>query len=332
MTRRRGASIPPRATGPVATAPLDRLPSSVSGAGRLHGSPADHPAVETAPVYGSRDALALVWPDLDRRPVLIATDFDGTVSHIVMDPWGAQILPAARRALRRLAGTPGVTVAVLSGRTARDAASRARIGGAIYLGDHGLERGVLGRGARAESVDVTLDAAYAPYAADAERVAAAVAARIAEPWLVVELKGPTFTFHFRSAPDIGRAGVRIAEAVDEADPGHRFERFRGRRAFELRPPGATAKGDAMRELLDEVRPGLAFALGDDRSDAQAFAVLREAREAGRVRGLAVGVHAHAELQLEVAEGSDIVLASPNEAAAFLSVLARRLAGSGMGHT
>jgi trehalose 6-phosphate phosphatase len=327
VTRGRGESIPPRATGPVATAPLDRLPLSVSGPGRLHGSAGGRLHGETAPVYGSRDALALVWPDLDRRPALIATDFDGTVSHIVMDPWGAQILPAARRALRRLAGTPGVTVAVLSGRTARDAASRARIGGAIYLGDHGLERGVLRRGARAESVGVTLDAAYAPYAADAECVAAAVAARIAEPWLVVELKGPTLTFHFRSAPDIGHAGTRIAEAVEEADPGHRFERFRGRRAFELRPPGATAKGDAMRELLDEVKPGLAFAMGDDRSDAQAFAVLREAREGGRVRGLAVGVHAHAELQLEVAEGADIVLASPKEAAAFLSGLARRLGGS-----
>ena len=328
MTRGRGASIVPRATGPVATAPLDRLPSNLPGAASLRGAPAAHPTGGTAPVYGSRDALALVWPDLDRRPVLIATDFDGTVSHIVMDPWGAQILPAARRALRRLAGTSGVTVAVLSGRTARDAASRARIGGAIYLGDHGLERGVLRRGARAESVDVTLNAAYAPYAADAARVAAAVAARIAEPWLVVELKGPTFTFHFRSAPDIGDAGTRVAEAVEEADPGHRFERFRGRRAFELRPPGATAKGDAMRELLDEVKPGLAFALGDDRSDAQAFAVLREAREAGRLRGLAVGVYAHAELQLEVAEAADIVLASPRESAAFLSGLARRLAGSG----
>jgi hypothetical protein len=40
------------------------------------------------------------------------------------------------------------------------------------------------------------------------------------------------------------------------------------------------------------------------------------------------VYAHAELQLEVAEAADIVLASPRESAAFLYGLARRLAGSG----
>ena len=74
-----------------------------------------------------RDALAILAPDLHRRPILIVTDFDGTIARIVMDPWGAQILPAAQRALRRLAGLPGVIVAILSGRVARDAASRARI-------------------------------------------------------------------------------------------------------------------------------------------------------------------------------------------------------------
>ena len=41
--------------------------------------------------------------------------------------------------------------------------------------------------------------------------------------------------------------------------------------------GAPAKGEAFRSLLDEVRPAVAFMIGDDRTDVAAFRVLRAAR-------------------------------------------------------
>jgi trehalose 6-phosphate phosphatase len=271
-----------------------------------------------------RDALALASPDLDARPLLLVSDFDGTLARIVTDPWGATILPPARRALRRLAAAPGVSVAVLSGRNALDVASLTRVGGAIYLGDHGLQRGWLARGRRAATLEIVPDPAFAAYVADAEGIATEVTRGIPEPWLIVEAKGPSVAFHYRGAPDIPAAGERVAAIVEAADPEGRFSRFRGRRIFEIRPPAAATKGEAFRTLLDEVRPAAAIVLGDDRSDAQAFGVLTECRQAGRLRGLSVAVHAHAEMPPGVAEAADIVLASPHEAAAFLGGIARRL--------
>ncbi len=52
-----------------------------------------------------------------------------------------------------------------------------------------------------------------------------------------------------------------------------------------------AKGEAFRTLLDDVRPAVAFMLGDDRTDAAAFRVLRAARDAGEIEGMAIAVGA-----------------------------------------
>lgn len=272
-----------------------------------------------------RAALALVAPDLLRRPCLVVTDFDGTISRIGLDPWGARVEPLAQRALRRLAATPGVEVVLLSGRTAPDLAGRVRVGGATYLGNHGLEAGFLPRGARAEALVVAADLTHDGFSADAERLAAEVPAAIDEPWIIVERKPPAVTFWFRTAPDIATAARQVRAVVDRLDPGERFERFPLRRALELRPPGATAKRDAFATLLRERRPALAVLIGDDRSDAEAFAVLRVAREAGDLRGLAVAVHTHPDVSPAVAAEADAMLASPYETARFLSGLARGLA-------
>jgi trehalose 6-phosphate phosphatase len=267
--------------------------------------------------------MAEVVGDLEWRPLLVVSDFDGTLSRVQPDPWAATILPLARRALRALAGRPGVTVAILSGRTAPDVAVRARIGGAHYLGNHGLERGLLARGRRAEALLVDTPTDHADHAADAERIARALPGLVPDPWLVVERKGPAVAFHFRAAQDHAAAAARVADAVERLDGGGRFERFPGRRVLELRPFGAVAKGDAMRGLLDEIQPALCFCLGDDRSDAQAFRELRRARSAGRLRGLALAVQARDEVPPEVAADADRVLASPLEAARFLAALGRR---------
>jgi trehalose 6-phosphate phosphatase len=268
------------------------------------------------------EALARAAGDLDKRPLLVVSDFDGTLSKIVQDPWAATILAPARRALRRLAGMPEVHVAILSGRTAADVVERARVGGARYLGNHGLESGELGRGRRAGSLVVESDPAHASFASRVDALADSVAQRVAEPWLIVERKGPAVAFHYRAAPDLAAAATRVADAVDAVDPGREFARLPGRRVLELRPPGAIAKGQATDRLLKEIRPGLAFVLGDDRSDAEAFAALRRARDAGETRGLALAVQAHAEAPPEVARSADLLLASPVEAARFLGALAR----------
>lgn len=277
---------------------------------------------------GAREALRRATPILDARPLLIVSDFDGTISRISLDPWGATILPAAQRALRRLAAIPGVHVAILSGRVSRDVASRARIGGASYVGNFGMERGNLPRGSRAERLEVEVVDVPAALVRLANDLATTVPAEISEPWLVVEHKPASVAFHFRGAPDVEAAGRWVRETIDRLEPNGAFLRVRGKRVLELRPAGAPDKGHAMRALLDEHRPGAAIVLGDDVTDALAFDALREASTNGRsqsLSGLSIAVKARDEVLQSVADASDLVLDSPMEAARFLSGLARLVA-------
>jgi trehalose-phosphatase len=277
------------------------------------------------PALTGRDALRLVAPRLAQRPLLVVSDFDGTLAGLVQDPWAASIVPGARPALRRLAATPGVEVAILSGRTVADVAARVRVGGATYLGDHGMQQARLRRGGRAETIEVRWVDILGHDAALAERIADGVARDVPEPWLVVERKLPAVTFHFRAAPDVEDAAQRVAASIERLDPAGEMVRFPGRRAYEVRPPGAPTKAEAMRSLLEERRPAVALMLGDDRHDARAFAVLQEARSDGLADTLAVAVASHADMLPEILPHADLLLASARESGRFLAGLARLVA-------
>jgi trehalose 6-phosphate phosphatase len=282
------------------------------------------------PVWTAHEAIRRAGPMLHRRPVLVTSDFDGTVSVPQMDPWAAMIVPQAQRALRSLASMDGVRVALLSGRTAADLSRRVRVGGVDYLGNQGLERGRLGRRQRPGSLEVVPHPASAQAWAMARLLAREVPRSVSDPWLVVESKGPAVTFHYRGAPDVAAAGVRVARTVDVLDPAGDLVRFPGRRSLELRPPGAPAKGEAFRTLLNEVRPAIAFMLGDDRTDAAAFRVLRAARDAGEIEGMAIAVGGGPMSLEETGPHADIVLGSPEDAARFLALLTRALGPSRSG--
>jgi trehalose 6-phosphate phosphatase len=274
-----------------------------------------------------RAAVDAAASHLDRRPLLVVSDFDGTLSKIVNDPWGASILPLGRRALRALARLDDVHVVVLSGRSSRDVASRVRVGGVSYVGNHGMERGFVPRRGRAESLAADVDEASHEAIHAAERIADEMPKVIREPWFVVERKPPSVAFHWRAAPDLDAAATKVKNAVETLDPEGVLERFSGRRVLELRPPGAVAKGEAFERMVEEWKPASVFLLGDDVSDAMAFSALRKLRAEGVTDGVAVAIQARVEVPPEVLDAADIVLASPVDATRFLSALARRLASA-----
>jgi trehalose-phosphatase len=278
----------------------------------------------SAPV-SVRAAVDAAADHLERRPLLVVSDFDGTLSRIVDDPWGAQILPLGRRALRALAGLPDVHVVVLSGRSASDVAARVGVGGVTYLGNHGMERGVVARHGRASRLQTKVEPASHEAVHAAERLADEMPKAVPEPWLIVERKPPAVAFHYRTAPDLATASARVRAAADALDPDGVLERFPGRRVLELRPYGAVAKGDALTSVVDEFHPGSVFMLGDDVSDAMAFRALRSLRERGVTDGVAVAIQARAEVPAEVLESADIVLGSPADATRFLAAMYRKLA-------
>lgn len=270
-------------------------------------------------------------------PLLVVVDFDGTLAVGARDPAIAFIEPVAQRGLRALARVaaerPGrVHVAVLTGRVVADVATRVRVGGVEYLGDHGLEHGTLARGGRAERLRVVTDPAF-----DAHRHPAAILARgvsdelRAPPWLFVERKGPSVAFHVRQADDVAaaRAAVVAAIATVEAREGlldHGLAHYRGRSVVDLRPAGAGGKREAVERLIEGHRPAAVVVLGDELSDVDAFEAVIAARDADHgVTGVTAAVHGGAKAAPdELLRRADLCLASPRDVGRLLLGLARRL--------
>ena len=258
---------------------------------------------------------------LTRTPLLVASDFDGTLSFPQSDPWAARIHPPSQRALRRLSVTQGVRVVLFSGRTVSDLANRTRIGGVTYLGDHGVERADVPRGFRPASMRIATTPAPEAEARAAQQLAEAVPRDVPEPWLVVERKSAAVAFHFRSAPDVDEAARRVVASIDRHDRALVLERHVGRRAIELRPPTASTKAIALTSLLDELRPRSMIVLGDGPDDAAAFRALGIAASADDIALLRLAVVGHPEVTAHVAPHADGLLASPRAVGRLLGALA-----------
>ncbi len=282
-------------------------------------------APECATFTSAAEAIERLRPQLGGR-LLLATDFDGTISRLSMEMWQVVVIPGAQRALRRLAASPDTVVAFVSGRTLSDLVPRVRVGGASYHGDHGAEQAAVARGFRVGGLRVEREPFEPGVAAVAERLKAEVPRLVEAEWLVVEDKGPAVTFHFRRAPDIEAARSRVRAAVAQVDPDGLLDQPGGRRAWELRPPGATTKGLTLARLIEQHHPDTVLMLGDDAHDAEAFDTLRAARAAGRVEGLAIAVASPASDTAEMARRADLVFAEPEVTARFLASLARERAG------
>ena len=304
-----------------------------------------------APGVSSRAELAAAVRRLVQAspPLVVVADFDGTLAPGSRDPGAAAIDPVARRALRRLAGLgaqrPGrVQVVVLTGRTVRDVASRVRVGGIEYLGDHGLQQAWLPRGGRASAISVSIEPGFEAHGDPAERLALGVAAELGAPdWLFVERKGPSVAFHVRQADDVAAARAAVVEAIAtvEAREGlvdHGLEHYRGRSVVDLRPRAAGGKREAVERLLVRERPGAVIVLGDELSDVDAFAAVVAARSPGTpapggpvgdgppLVGVTLAVHGDARAApAELSALADLHVGSARGVARFLTDLGDALA-------
>ena len=306
--------------------------------GVARGRRSERPVVDPETAAVERAVAAVRALAATPGGLLVVCDFDGTLAPISPDPMAPTILPAARRALRRLARIARrrpdrLALAILSGRTALDVAGRVRVGGLTYLGDHGIQGGDLPVGVAAERLRVSHDPRLAEHHAVARRLGDEVERLLGgAAWLFVEPKGPSVAFHFRAADDVVAARARILAALDDAGAalpptlrGPRFRHTEGRRIVEVRPEDAGAKGEAVTRLLERHGSTAALVIGDDRSDADAFAVVARERDAGRLAAsLLLGVHGAAETPAELLEAANVILPEPAASAVVLRALARAL--------
>jgi trehalose 6-phosphate phosphatase len=149
--------------------------------------------------------------------------------------------------------------------------------GLVYVGNHGLE------------VDGEVVPEARPWVARLAAVLDQLSRQLPCPGVRIENKGITGSIHYRLAADPAQARRQLLEIVARCalTSGLRLEE--GRMVLNLLPPLRVSKGSAVRWLAREYGLQRLVYLGDDVTDAHAFAALATLRERGAAEALAIGV-------------------------------------------
>ncbi len=226
--------------------------------------------------------------------LLLATDFDGTLSEIVPRPSTAQPLPDSINALRRLA-TRVLGVVVISGRPTSALRDLLPIPGLRHLGDYGL-----GEPTTEERL------ALAKFNADM--------GVLVPRWEGVRLepKPGSTSLHFRDDPGAAQDLLRAATPVAER---HGLRARLGRMVVEV-TPGRAQKEVALQALIEQLGPAAVFFAGDDTGDGGCFQLVARLE----IPHLAVGV-ASEEADQALFAPCDLIVRGPGELAGLLSRIA-----------
>jgi trehalose 6-phosphate phosphatase len=200
---------------------------------------------------------------LARTPrLLVACDYDGTLSPIVEDPEKARPQTESVGALRSLAGLHETTTAVISGRALRDLATMSRLPSEVHLvGSHGSEFDigfVHSLDGPARELHHKLEAALYELARDL-------------PGVHLEVKPASVAVHVRrAAPEVAD---QIVAALHEGPcTWDGIQVTEGKAVVEMAVV-QTDKGHALDVLRHQVGATAAVFVGDDVTDEKAFARL-----------------------------------------------------------
>lgn len=218
---------------------------------------------------GALDAALVAFSE--RSPVLVALDFDGVIGPIVEHPDDARPTERGAAALARLAGSPRVVLALVSGRRLADLAAVATPPpGTTLVGSHGAERGHVDPDGEIRTEPLELTREQTALLREVTRTVTAMASA-AGGW--VEHKPTAAVVHTRRMPDGEAAELELAVLERMADrDGLRV--LPGKRVVELSVLHAT-KGDAVTTLRQEIGAAAVLYAGDDVTDEDALATLGE---------------------------------------------------------
>lgn len=263
---------------------------------------------------GAAEVVAAIGTRLDRRPLAVLLDVDGTLAPIAPRPADARVPEETRRVVQALVTLPGVHVAAVSGRAASDSARLVGVPGIWVLGNHGMETQSPDGALHADPDAQRFDGAVASAARELERLARETSGAL------VENKRWTLSFHYRLVDE--RSVAALVAAAREIGESAGLRVTEGKKVVELRPPVAVDKGTASVALVERVGAldgGAVLFAGDDNTDEDAFRALRErAPGAVTVRIGPAGVETAAEFRLE----------SPQELRDLLAAVASRASAGG----
>lgn len=248
--------------------------------------------------------------------LVVACDFDGTLSPFVSDPETSRLAPGAREALDELAALTETTVLLVSG---RDRATLSRISeiptesaatGIHLVGQHGAERE--GETAALSDVEAAL---LAEITAQLEAIA------LPHEGAFVEYKPSSAVLHVRSLPRAEDQDRLLSLALEGPASREGVFSTEGKAVLELAVREAS-KGAALSAFRERTGADSVVFFGDDVTDEKGFAALGSAHGGS---GLDVGI--------KVGEGPTAAgyrVASIDEVVAALHHLAAVRAGSQRG--
>lgn len=236
--------------------------------------------------------------------LLVATDFDGVLAPLVLDPMTSAATPGTLESLRSLAASPGVHVALVSG---RDLATLRLLTGIgedepiVLIGSHGAESSSAAVRSAMERVGVTPQDEQL-LAVLREEVTALV--RDHHPQVGIELKAAAVVVHTRGlATDVADRATAAARDVGLAHPGVTVRT--GKSVLELSVSHAD-KGSAVVALGRERGATARVYLGDDVTDEDVFLQMTQPED----------------LTIKVGPGSTVARYRVDDEAAVATLLAR----------
>ncbi|KAG8381163.1 hypothetical protein BUALT_Bualt06G0093800 [Buddleja alternifolia] len=262
------------------------------------------------------------------KQIVVFLDYDGTLSPIVSDPDRAFMSDPMRSAVREVARL--FPTAIISGRSRDKVYEFVKLDEIYYAGSHGMD--IMGPPLHVESYDGkyqmnTLDekgnefTIFQPakeYLPSIKKMLKDLKRKTRDvPGAFVEDNRFCISVHYRhvSDEDYGLLEDIIRNVISEYNS--LFHVTRGKKVMEIRPSIKWNKGDALTYLLDtfgfaDSTNVIPFYLGDDKTDEDAFKVLR-----GRGQGYPIIVSS-APRETSASHS----LRDPSEVLAFLMRLAR----------
>ncbi|MDP2887272.1 MAG: trehalose-phosphatase [Ignavibacteria bacterium] len=257
------------------------------------------------PLFNKRQTLTKpVMSRLGRcKNIILFLDFDGTLVPIGKTPSLATLSSETRALLRRLSNRPNIIVGLVTGRSQSDIKAKVRLRDLFLIANHGFEISMR----RSHWVHRT--------AKEARPVLGEIVRKLkrglsAVQGVLIENKRYTLTVHYRnvrkqSVPLVKEITRRLLRPY-EGD----LRITRGKKIFEVRPDAPWNKGHAVEHVLKCLRPdktSLVVYIGDDRSDEDAFLLLR-----GKAITIVVGGRRRSAAKYQVS--------SPRTVAEFLKII------------
>jgi trehalose 6-phosphate phosphatase len=230
--------------------------------------PATEPAARLAAGLAAElvaELVAAIDEFVSAATVLVASDFDGVLAPLVLDPMASRPLPGTIESLEGLAGLPSTYAAVVSGRDLATLTQLTGLAGSdvTRIGSHGGESSAADAAAalthdqRAELDAVT---------AELEEVTAA------HSGAGLEHKPAAVVLHTRRMADEASARDAEAAALEVTGRHTGLHVLHGKHVVEVSVVRAD-KGTALVALRDEVGADAVAYLGDDVTDEDAFRAL-----------------------------------------------------------